>query len=95
MAELLLLYSTVDGQTLRICERMKNLIEASGQRVVPDDVQDGGEQVLEVLLLGQIDQPVDELLEHRSQIVVDRGQEQRFFVVEVHEGGGAPEPSVP
>ena len=33
MAEILILYSTVDGQTLRICERMKSVIESLGERV--------------------------------------------------------------
>lgn len=34
MSEILILYSTVDGQTRRICERMQAVLEASGQRVV-------------------------------------------------------------
>ena len=34
MAEILILYSTVDGQTRRICERMQAVIESSGQHVV-------------------------------------------------------------
>lgn len=33
MAGVLILYSTVDGQTLRICERLKAVIESSGDRV--------------------------------------------------------------
>ena len=33
MAEILILYSTVDGQTLRICERMKSVIESLGKGV--------------------------------------------------------------
>lgn len=33
MAGVLILYSTVDGQTLRICERMRSVIEASGRAV--------------------------------------------------------------
>lgn len=34
MAKILILYSTVDGQTRRICERMQAVIESLGQRVV-------------------------------------------------------------
>lgn len=33
MSGILILYSTVDGQTLRICERMKAVIESLGSRV--------------------------------------------------------------
>lgn len=33
MSGILILYSTVDGQTLRICERMKAVIESLGNRV--------------------------------------------------------------
>ena len=33
MADLLILYSTVDGQTLRICERMQAVIQSLGKRV--------------------------------------------------------------
>lgn len=44
MAEILILYSTVDGQTLRICERMKSVIESLGKRVnlasIDEDIAD-------------------------------------------------------
>lgn len=33
MAEILLLYSTVDGHTRKICERMQEVIKAAGKRV--------------------------------------------------------------
>ncbi|MFT3847951.1 MAG: menaquinone-dependent protoporphyrinogen IX dehydrogenase [Propionivibrio sp.] len=41
MSRLLLLYSTVDGQTLRICERMKCVIEALGSQVALASLDDG------------------------------------------------------
>jgi menaquinone-dependent protoporphyrinogen oxidase len=40
MPGLLILYSTVDGQTLRICERMKAVIEALGGKVELASIDD-------------------------------------------------------
>ena len=40
MPDLLIVYSTVDGQTLRICERMKTVLEALGQRVTLASIDD-------------------------------------------------------
>lgn len=44
MTEILILYSTVDGQTLRICERMKSVIESLGKYVnlasIDEDIAD-------------------------------------------------------
>ena len=33
MAHILIVYSTVDGQTRKICERLRDVVEADGQRV--------------------------------------------------------------
>lgn len=41
MAEILILYSTIDGQTLRICERMKTVAESQGRRVTLVSIDDG------------------------------------------------------
>jgi len=41
MSRLLILYSTVDGQTLRICERMKAVIEALGSEVTLASIDAG------------------------------------------------------
>lgn len=41
MAEILILYSTVDGQTFRICERMKTVAESQGGRVTLVSIDDG------------------------------------------------------
>ena len=40
MPDLLIVYSTVDGQTLRICERMKTVIESLGSRVTLASIDD-------------------------------------------------------
>ena len=40
MSRILILYSTVDGQTLRICERMKAVVEALGNEVVLASIDD-------------------------------------------------------
>ena len=40
MSRLLILYSTVDGQTLRICERMTAVIEALGNEVTLASIDD-------------------------------------------------------
>lgn len=40
MSRILILYSTVDGQTLRICERMKAVAEALGNEVVLASIDD-------------------------------------------------------
>ena len=40
MSEILILYSTVVGQTRRICERTQAVLEASGQRVVLASFED-------------------------------------------------------
>ena len=40
MSGILILYSTVDGQTLRICERMKTVIESLGSRVTLASIDD-------------------------------------------------------
>ena len=40
MPDLLIVYSTVDGQTLRICERMKTVLEALGYRVTLASIDD-------------------------------------------------------
>lgn len=39
MSQILILYSTVDGQTLRICQRLQAIAEQSGHRVVVADIE--------------------------------------------------------
>ena len=40
MASILILYSTTDGQTLRICQRIQEHIESAGQRVTLASIAD-------------------------------------------------------
>ena len=40
MASVLILYSTTDGQTLRICQRVQQLLEAAGDRVTLVSIAD-------------------------------------------------------
>ena len=35
MADILILYSTTDGHTIKICNRLQQVIEAAGDRVTP------------------------------------------------------------
>lgn len=39
MSSLLILYSTVDGQTLRICRRLQAVAEQAGHRVIVADIE--------------------------------------------------------
>lgn len=52
MAGILIAYSTVDGQTLRICERLRAALEACSHRVTLADVRDGS--ALDVNLFDKI-----------------------------------------
>lgn len=40
MAEILILYSTTDGQTRKICERLKSVMEGQGHRVALHSIED-------------------------------------------------------
>ena len=39
MSDILILYSTVDGQTLKICRRLQDIAERAGHRVIVADIE--------------------------------------------------------
>ncbi len=41
MSQLLILYSTTDGHTVRICERLRTVVEALGPRVTVKPLAQG------------------------------------------------------
>jgi len=47
MADILIIYSTTDGHTLKICERLKRVIEQQGQRVELASIDEANELDLE------------------------------------------------
>ncbi len=47
MARILIVYSTTDGHTLRICERLRGLLEAQGHQVSLVPVADAADAALE------------------------------------------------
>jgi menaquinone-dependent protoporphyrinogen oxidase len=47
MSKILLLYSTVDGHTLKICQRLRQVVEQAGHEVTLTELRAGGEVELE------------------------------------------------
>jgi menaquinone-dependent protoporphyrinogen oxidase len=43
MARILVAFSTVDGQTRRICERLRDLLEAAGHAAILAEIRDGAD----------------------------------------------------
>ena len=90
MATILILYSTIDGHTRTICERLREVIESNGHQVTLRSIDDEGETALEPfdkivigasIRYGKHRQNVAELIRaHREQLAAKPGA---FFSVNV------------